>query len=787
MTAPGVTAWQRLVRKARIVVGLRARTLGSRIALLYVVLLTLVMAATIVVAGSGINLFARETAERDLAANARVFDKIIDTRQNQMADAGEVVARDFGFREAFAVGDAPTLASALQSLRDRARVSEAAIVHLDGSVIASGGTQAGNGTTIDGAAMLSRLEEGQDRGVVTLDGAEALAAAVPIELPDLAGWLVLVNRLGPEDMAQLSRLSAVAVEARVVDRAGLGKKLANVALGKITELDGSKGERLVRVSAIASLQDGREPRLVLAHSLSAALARYAKLRMVLLLISGIGVLAGAWAAVRLSRGIALPLQSLAQAARAYGNGAVAKVKVEGAIEVRSLADSFNAMVDAVEEREQQIMHASLHDALTALPNRRFFIEKLDRAVARQSENHRTMVAFIDIDDFKAINDAMGHPFGDELLRSVGRSLQEQFADAMIARFGGDEFGLLLDGLDPRTDLTALARSLEATLNREMTIDGRSLLVSASVGIAIGPSDADTSDALLKSADLALYRAKSEGKGAYHFFEPELDAEASRRRRMEIDMRRAIRDGDFELHFQPLFSISENRVKGFEALMRWPHKEHGMIPPVTFIPIAEESGMIVQLGEWAVREACRQAALWPSDISVAVNISPRQLVADGLATCVAQALAQTGLPAERLELEITESVFIGNVERTLKILHSLQTLSVRVALDDFGTGYSSLSYLRSFPFDKIKIDQSFVRALEEGGSAHAIIRAITTLADALGMDTLAEGVETQELSDALKAEGCDMIQGYLISRPVPGDDVQRLLSTLHPHEAAEIAA
>lgn len=765
------------MKSLRAFIGRRVRSLGSRIALLYVVLLAVVMSVTIAVASSGIGLFARDAAERDLAANSRVFDKIIASREGQMADAGEVVARDFGFREAFATGDAATLVSALQSLRDRARVSEAAIVQLDGSVIASGA-----GGAIDGAAMLGRLESGQTSGVVSLDGTEALAAAVPIEMPDLAGWLVLVNTLGPDDMTQLSRLSAVAVEAKVVDRSRLAPHLAGVPLGEIVEVDSDDGERLVRVSPIASLQDGREPRLVLAHSLGAALARYTSLRIVLLLISVAGVLGGAWAAIRLSRGIAQPLQSLAEAARAFGGGAVSKVKVEGAIEVRSLAASFNTMVDAVEEREQQVMHASLHDALTGLPNRRFFIEKLDRAVQRQSDNHQSFVAFIDVDDFKAINDAMGHPVGDELLRSVARSLQDRFPDAMVARFGGDEFGLLLSGLEAETDCASLARTLETTLNREMTIDGRSILMSASVGIAIGPQDAGSSDQLLKCADLALYRAKSDGKGAYHFFEPELDAEASRRRRMEIDLRRAIRDGDFELFFQPLFSISQNRVKGFEALMRWPHKEHGMISPATFIPIAEESGLIVQLGEWALREACRQAAHWPDDIAVAVNISPRQLAADGLAACVAQALAQSGLPASRLELEITESVFIGNVEKTLKILHSLQSLGVRVALDDFGTGYSSLSYLRSFPFDKIKIDQSFVRALEEGGSAHAIVRAITTLADALGMETLAEGVETQELLDALQKEGCDMIQGYLISRPVPGAEVAGLLGALQPAEA-----
>lgn len=778
----GLARWTEPRRRPRILRAFQGRTLASQITLLYVLLLAAVMAATMAVANSGIGMFARDAAERDLAANARVFDQIIATRQRQMTDAGEVVARDFGFREAFATADAPTLVSALQSLRDRAQVSEAAIVGLDGSVIATGA-----GRRINGQAMLAHLEDGQDHGVIGLDGAQALAAAVPIELPDLAGWLVLVNALDPADMSQLSRLSAVEVQAHVADRSQLEPRLARISLGAIAEIGDDAGKQLVRVSAITSLEDGRQPRLVLSHSLDAALSRYTGLRLALIAIGLAGMAAGAWAALRLARGVVRPLRSLALAARDYGAGKVAKVDVEGAAEVRSLAKSYNAMVDAVEEREQQIVHASLHDALTGLPNRRFFIEKLDRTALRQGDGSRSFVAFIDVDDFKGINDAMGHPFGDALLRSVAQALQDRFPDAMVARFGGDEFGFLLPGLDAGADCTALARALEGALNCEMQICGRSLLVSASMGIAVGPRDGANADHLLKSADLALYRAKSEGKGTYHFFEPELDAQASRRRRMEIDLRQAIRDGDFELYFQPLFSISQNRVKGFEALLRWPHKEHGMISPAVFVPIAEECGLIVQLGEWVLREACRQAAQWPDDICVAVNISPRQLAADGLSSCIAQALANSGLPASRLELEITESVFIGNVERTLKILHSLQALGIRVALDDFGTGYSSLSYLRSFPFDKIKIDQSFVRALEEGGSAHAIVRAITTLADALGMETLAEGVETEELRDALRREGCDMIQGYLISRPVEADRVKQLLDSFQPEVPASKVA
>lgn len=769
MTAVLSNSLRTMFMRTKSFIGTRVRSLGSRIALVYVVLLAILMVATLFVANTSIAIFARENAEGDLASNARVFDQIIASRQSQMADAGQVVARDFGFREAYATGDTDTLVSALQSLRDRASVSDAAIVQLDGSVI---------GGDLDGAALLPRLENGKDRGVIKLGKDEALAAAVPIETPDLAGWLILVSRLGPADVAQLSRLSAVPIEARVVDRADLSPPLARLPLGKIGEIDDGNGERLVRVSPLASLQDGSEGRLVLTHSLEAAMARYTVLHIALMFISLIGMLAGAWAAIRISRGVAKPLQQLAEAARAYAAGAVSKVRVRGPTEVRSLAASFNAMVEAVEEREQQILHASLHDVLTGLPNRRFFIEKLDRAVQRQTPSARTLVAFIDVDDFKTINDTMGHAIGDGVLCTVAQGLQDQFPDAMVARFGGDEFGLLLNGIEAGFDCTAIARSLEKVLNREMSIDDRPVLVSSSIGIAIGPDDAANGDGLLNSADLALYRAKSDGKGACHFFEPSLDAEASRRRRMEVDLRHAIRDGDFELYFQPLYSISECRVKGFEALMRWHHREQGMISPATFIPIAEETGLIVPLGEWALREACRVAAQWPDGLSVAVNISPRQLGADGLASCVAQALAQSGLAASRLELEITESVFIGNVEKTLRVLHAFQALGVRVALDDFGTGYSSLSYLRSFPFNKIKIDQSFVKALGDGGSAHAIIRAITTLADALGMETLAEGVETAELLELLRSEGCDMIQGYLISKPVPAAAVLNLLRSVH---------
>ncbi|MAG40512.1 MAG: hypothetical protein CL951_01125 [Erythrobacteraceae bacterium] len=312
--------------------------------------------------------------------------------------------------------------------------------------------------------------------------------------------------------------------------------------------------------------------------------------------------------------------------------------------------------------------------------------------------------------------------------------------------------------------------------QQVEIGGHTVDCSASVGVAVAPIDGETGVDLLKHADLALYRAKRGGKSDFHFFEPSLDEQARVRREMELDLRLAIKDGGFELYFQPLYSLAREELEGFEALIRWNHPKRGMISPAEFIPLAEETGLILQIGEWVVREACRSAREWPEHLSVSVNVSAKQFSTPGLTTTILQALTQSGLTPNRLELEITESIFIADVEKTLSTLHKLRDLGVRIALDDFGTGYSSLSYLRSFPFDKVKIDQSFVRDLNvEGNNAHAVIRAITTLASALGMRTLAEGVEYAEQREILRREGCEYIQGFLLSRPVPASDVAALIN------------
>ena len=385
-----------------------------------------------------------------------------------------------------------------------------------------------------------------------------------------------------------------------------------------------------------------------------------------------------------------------------------------------------------------------------------------------------MVAYVDLDDFKMVNDTLGHPAGDTLLRMVADHLKEDLPDAVIARLGGDEFAVLIDGIDAAQSLGNIADSLQRSFDRPLTINEQSAPCSASIGIAIAPGDGADGTTLMKNADLALYRAKREGKATYHFFEPALDEAARQRRQLEIDLRAAIRDGGFELAFQPLYSLAEKRMTGFEALIRWNHPERGRVNPIEFIALAEETGLIIPIGEWVLREACHQATTWPSDVSVAVNVSPKQFAATGLANTVISALAASGLEPHRLELEITESIFIADVEATLATLHGLRNLGVKIALDDFGTGYSSLSYLRSFPFDKVKIDKSFVEDLGTSSNGHAVIRAITTLADALGMETLAEGVEDLAQFEVLEREGCQHIQGYLFSRPVPAGEVAALL-------------
>jgi diguanylate cyclase (GGDEF)-like protein len=437
--------------------------------------------------------------------------------------------------------------------------------------------------------------------------------------------------------------------------------------------------------------------------------------------------------------------------------------------------------DDITERRQaeaQIAHMARHDALTDLPNRTLFRERLAESLDGLERGARLAVLYLDLDGFKSVNDTLGHPMGDDLLKLVADRLRQVVSEAdTVARVGGDEFAVIQTGIHEPPDTTALARHLGEAVRAPYDLAGHAIVIDTSIGIAVAPDDGVEPDALLKAADMALYGAKALRRGAYRFFEPEMDMRMKARRALEIALRQAVANGEFALHYQPLVNVDDRRIVACEALLRWDHPERGTIAPAEFIPVAEEIGLIAPLGEWVLRKACIDAARWPGDIKVAVNLSPTQMARHNLVPVVIGALAAAGISGDRLEIEITESVLMHNTAKTLATLHQLRALGARISMDDFGTGYSSLSYLRKFPFDKIKIDHSFISGLPDDNEALAIVRAVAGLAASLNIMATAEGVETTQQLELIRRLGCVEMQGYLFSAPRPQ---AQLMHLFEPH-------
>ena len=429
-----------------------------------------------------------------------------------------------------------------------------------------------------------------------------------------------------------------------------------------------------------------------------------------------------------------------------------------------------AVRDISERKEAaaRIAHLAYHDALTGLPNRAVFGDHLARNVERAADAGEPIaVLCVDLDGFKAVNDIHGHPAGDELLIEVAHRLRSVVrGDELVARLGGDEFAVVQQGGSQPAHAGLLAERIIAALAEPYAVAGQSARVSASIGIAVFPADAETPLDLVRNADMALYRAKREGRGLARFYEAAMDEALRQRRQLEADLRLALANGDLRLHYQPLAELDSGSIIGFEALLRWDHPQLGPISPEMFVRLAEESGLIVALGEWVLRAACGEAAGWTPALKLSVNLSPLQFMQDDLVGAIEAVLADTGLDPARLELEVTEGLLIKDATGALSILERLKALGVQISMDDFGTGYSSLSYFRMFPFDKVKIDRSFVGDMIANPQARAIIRSVIGLGHGLGVPVVAEGVETSEQLEALRAEGCDQVQGYLISRPNP---------------------
>jgi diguanylate cyclase (GGDEF)-like protein len=442
------------------------------------------------------------------------------------------------------------------------------------------------------------------------------------------------------------------------------------------------------------------------------------------------------------------------------------------------AGGWVATIEDITERtraDEKIAHLAHYDALTDLPNRVQFRERLEQALKAVRPGEQLAVLYIDIDEFKSVNDALGHPVGDELLMGVADRLRGCLnASDVAARLGGDEFAVIQTAIKSQSETTELVDKIHSAIRRPFECMGHLITTDASIGIALAPGDGVDLDQLLRNADLALYGAKGDGRRTYRFFEAGMDARARERRSLELELRQAISDGSLEAWYQPVLNLENNRVSSCEALLRWRHPERGMISPAEFIPIAEETGLINQLGHWVLNTACAEAANWPAEVRVAVNVSPIQFRSQTLALNVAAALAASGLSADRLELEITEAVLIRDDEAALEVLHQLRKLGVRIALDDFGTGYSSLSYLQRFPFDKIKIDRSFIRDLSGAGASSSIVQAVVNIAAASDMTTTAEGVETEQQRNWLVILGCTEMQGFLFSPAIPAMEIRRLL-------------
>jgi diguanylate cyclase (GGDEF)-like protein/PAS domain S-box-containing protein len=438
-----------------------------------------------------------------------------------------------------------------------------------------------------------------------------------------------------------------------------------------------------------------------------------------------------------------------------------------------------AVIEDVTERkqsEERIVYLAHYDPVTELPNRVLFRERLEHSLKRVRDDEGLALLYLDLDHFKSVNDTLGHPVGDELLKAVADRLRSCLHETdIVSRLGGDEFAVVQMAVADPQAVVELANRIQDVIRAPFDVDGHQLVVDTSIGIALAPHDGTDADQLLKNADLAMYESKAEGRGTFHFFEQEIDIRLKARRALEFDLREAIMTDGFELYYQPIVGLRDNKISGCEALLRWHHRERGMISPVEFIPIAEETGLIVPLGEWVLRTACAEAVNWPDDIRIAVNISPVQFKNGDLLRTVVAALAETGLPASRLELEITEAVLLRDDDAALALLHRLQGLGARIAMDDFGTGYSSLSFLQRFPFDKIKIDRSFVAGIAEDESSRDIVQAVVNMARSRSITTTAEGVETEQQMELLRLHGCSEMQGYLFSPPRPAAETMRIVT------------
>ena len=763
------------------------RSLSARLTVQFALLFAAAMLAVSAALSSFIADSASRQVQGQLQSSGAVYDRLWEQRTQELQNTAQLLARDFGFRAAVASGDHATMQSALGNAAARLKVRSAFIVTADGRVSAIDPSVSAR----EAAALWEPLDDGRLAGVSVLSGRPRQLVAAPIMAPTLIGWVVFAADLDERQMRGLERLSAIPLHAAVIanDRGRWAEaagsmsaidsrtaKLAQAHVGQSAAFEMKVGgaRSIALAKALPTFSNQEHAILLLAYPKAQAMADARKLQLALGFMTLLGLLLVGLATWKAAGRITQPLARLDEAAGRLASGEHVQVRVRGEDELARLANSFNEMAGKIAEREQRITQLAFNDTLTGLPNRTMFQQALEHYF-RAAEGKGTLFALhcLDLDQFKVINDTLGHPAGDALLVEAANRVKQAARGHFVARLGGDEFVVLQSVTEDRDSIDRLAREILLAMAQPLNVDGNEFVPSTSIGIAIAPEDGDDGETLLRNADLALYRAKEAGRGTFAFFEQSLNERAQQRRQLESDLRLALERGEFELLYQPLFDLEQNRICSFEALLRWRHPKRGLISPVEFVPVAEDTGLIVPIGAWVIREACGRAARWPEKIRVAVNVSAVQFHRGALSETILRALADSGLEPNRLEVEITESIFLDGGEATLRLLHALRTLGIRIALDDFGTGYSSLSYLQSFPFDKLKIDRSFIQNLLTRDGATAIVHAITELANALGIETTAEGVEETAQLMELRAHGCSSVQGFLFAEPMSAADVETL--------------
>src|SRR5947209_1646453 len=742
------------------------RSLSARLTVQFALLFAAAMLAVSAALSSFIAGAASHQVEGQLQSRGAVYDRLWEQRAHELQNAAQLLAHDFGFRAAVASGDQATMQSALGNVAARLSVRSAFIVTADGHVSSIGRSVSSR----EAAALWEPLDDGKLTGVSVLAGRPRQLVAAPIMAPTLIGWVMFAADLDPREMRGLEHLSAIPLHAAVLandkghwteasgsmsalDSRAAGLAQAHVGEAAAFEMAVGGTRSIALAKRLPTFANGQRAILLLAYPRAQAMADARKLQLALGAMTLLGLLLVGFATWKAAARITQPLARLDEAAGRLASGEHVQVRVRGEDELARLANSFNEMVGKIAEREQRITQLAFNDTLTGLPNRTMFQQTLEHYFrAADAKGSLFALHCLDLDQFKVINDTLGHPAGDALLVEAANRVSQAAGGHFVARLGGDEFVVLQSVGEDRDSIDRLARDILETMAQPITIDGNEFAPSTSIRIAIAPQDGDDAEVLLRSADLALYRAKEAGRGTYAFFEESLNERAQQRRQLESDLRLALERSEFELVYQPLFDLEQNRICSFEALPRWRHPKLGLISPADFVPVAEDTGLIVPIGAWVIREACARAARWPEHVRVAVNVSAVQFHRGALNESILRALADSGLAPNRLEVEITESIFLEGGEATLRLLHALRSLGVRIALDDFGTGHSSLSYLQSFPFDKLKIDRSFIQNLLTRDGAIAIVHAITELANTLGMETTAEGVEETAQLMELRAHG-----------------------------------